>query len=284
MTKKLMAFLIATTGLFMLSACGETTDSTPMESLNSSNETSEIDSSNQAQETEDGYRTLYQSSLAQFENGKLDEAAGSIEIVLENDLSDYPELKAQATELKTKINTAQAEKVKSDKTAELLENSVYKTERVSELAATEFKDATGQEIKSASDDAIKTWLADKEATENSATTSSDSATTSSDSATVSSESVSSSSVSSEAIPVISVEEERNNVLDKIISLTGISAKDNQFYASKEDENTYQVEVRHAHEVDGVGISNMVGMFKYDLSTETLMKMDPLTGEYNVYTK
>ncbi len=277
MTKKLMAFLIATTGLFMLSACGEKTDSTPMESLNSSNETSEIDSSNQAQETEDGYRTLYQSSLAQFENGKLDEAAGSIEIVLENDLSDYPELKAQATELKTKINTAQAEKVKSDKTAELLENSVYKTERVSELAATEFKDATGQEIKSASDDAIKTWLADKEATENSATTSSDSAT-------VSSESVSSSSVSSEAIPVISAEEERNNVLDKIISLTGISAKDNQFYASKEDENTYQVEVRHAHEVDGVGISNMVGMFKYDLSTETLMKMDPLTGEYNVYTK
>ena len=277
MTKKLTAFLIATTGLFVLSACGEKTNDTPMESLNSSNETSEVESSNQMQVTEDGYRTMYEASLAQFENGKLDEAAGSIEIVLEDDLSDYPELKTQAIELKTKINTAQAEKVKSDETAMIIENSIYKTERVSELAATEFKAATGHDIKSASDDDIKTWLDEKEATENSATASSESVA-------VSSESASSSSVSSENTPVISVEEERNSVLEKIVALTGISAKDNQFYSSKEDENTYQVEVRHAHEVDGVGISNMVGMFKYDLLTETLMKMDPLTGEYNVYTK
>lgn len=282
MTKKLTAFLIATTGLFVLSACGEKTNDTPMESLNSSNETSEVESSNQMQVTEDGYRTMYEASLAQFENGKLDEAAGSIEIVLEDDLSDYPELKTQAMELKTKINTAQAEKAKSDETAMIIENSIYKTERVSELAATEFKAATGHDIKSASDDDIKTWLDEKEATENSATASSESA--SSESVAVSSESASSSSVSSENTPVISLEEERNSVLEKIVALTGISAKDNQFYSSKEDENTYQVEVRHAHEVDGVGISNMVGMFKYDLLTETLMKMDPLTGEYNVYTK
>lgn len=277
MTKKLTAFLIATTGLFVLSACGEKTNDTPMESLNSSNETSEVESSNQMQVTEDGYRTMYEASLAQFENGKLDEAAGSIEIVLEDDLSDYPELKTQAMELKTKINTAQAEKAKSDETAMIIENSIYKTERVSELAATEFKAATGHDIKSASDDDIKTWLDEKEATENSATASSESVA-------VSSESASSNSVSSDNTHVISLEEERNSVLEKIVALTGISAKDNQFYSSKEDENTYQVEVRHAHEVDGVGISNMVGMFKYDLLTETLMKMDPLTGEYNVYTK
>lgn len=281
MTKKLKILFMATTSLLLLSACGTTNDNS-MESSISSNVTVEVDSSSQVQQTEDGYRSNYEASLAQFENGKLDEAAGSIELVLENDLSDYPELKTQATELKTKINAAQAEKVKSDETATLLENSKYKTERVSELAGTEFKAATGQDIKNASDEMIKNWLIEKEAAEKETTE--NSTPSSSGSVEGSSENASSSSVSSEKEPVISAEEERNMVLDKIVSLTGISAKDNQFYASKEDETNYQVEVRHAHEVDGVGISNMVGMFKYDLSTETLMKMDPLTGEYIIYTK
>ncbi|WP_034551400.1 hypothetical protein [Carnobacterium funditum] len=281
MTKKLTIFFIATTSLFVLSACGETTNNTSMESSTSSS-VIEVDSSNQTQPAEDGYRTVYKASLAQFENDKLDEAAGTIENVLANELSDYPELKSQATELKTKINTAQAEKAKSDKTATLLENSEYKTERVSELAATDFRDATGQDIKKASDDDIKTWLAKKETTENIAMETVE--TVSPEPSEVSSESSSNSSEPSNEVPVMSVEEERIMVLEKIVTMTGISAKDNQFYSSKEDEKTYQVEVRYAHEVDGVEISNMVGMFKYDLLTETLMKMDPLTGEYNVYTK
>lgn len=271
MTKKLAVFFIATTSLFLLSACDETKENTSVESSTSSSETLIDDSSKLTQPGENGYRSMYQASLAQFENGKLDEAAGTIENVLESDLSGDAELKEQATELKIKINMAQAEKVKSDETAALLEKSAYKTERVSDLAATEFKQATGEDIKSVSDDKIKTWLAEKEATESSTTASSEST-------------VSSSSISSSTAPVISAEEERIMVLEKIIALTGISAQDNQFYSSKEDENTYQVEVRHAHKVDEVEISNMVGMFKYDLLTEILMKMDPLTGEYNVYTK
>lgn len=275
MTKKLAVFFIATTSLFLLSACDETKENTSVESSTSSSETLIEDSSKLIQPGENGYRSMYQASLAQFETGKLDEAAGTIENVLESDLSDDAELKEQATELKIKINMAQAEKVKSDETAALLEKSAYKTERVSDLAATEFKEATGEDIKSVSDDKIKTWLAEKEATENSTTASSIAS---------SENTISSSSVSSSTAPVISAEEERIMVLEKIIALTGISAQDNQFYSSKEDENTYQVEVRHSHEVDEVEISNMVGMFKYDLLTETLMKMDPLTGEYDVYTK
>ena len=279
MTKKLAVFFIATTSLFMLSACDEAKENTSVESSASSSEALIEDSSKLTQPGENGYRSMYQASLAQFENGKLDEAAGTIENVLENDLSGDAELKDQATELKIKINTAQAEKVKSDETVALLENSAYKTERVSDLAATEFKEATGQDIKSVSDDKIKTWLAEKEATENSTTASSITSSIASSESTVRS-----SSVSSSTAPVISAEEERIMVLEKIIALTGISAQDNQFYSSKEDEKTYQVEVRHAHEVDEVEISNMVGMFKYNLLTETLMKMDPLTGEYSVYTK
>lgn len=275
MTKKLAVFFIATTSLFLLSACDETKENTSVESSTSSSEALIEDSSKLTQPEESVYRSMYQASLAQFENGKLDEAAGTIENVLESDLSGDTELKEQATELKIKINTAQAEKVKSDETVVLLENSAYKTERVSDLAATEFKEATGEDIKSVSDDKIKTWLAEKEVTENSTTASSIAS---------SENTISSSSVSSSTAPVISAEEERIMVLEKIIALTGISAQDNQFYSSKEDENTYQVEVRHSHEVDEVEISNMVGMFKYDLLTETLMKMDPLTGEYDVYTK
>ncbi|SEL00537.1 hypothetical protein SAMN04488700_0497 [Carnobacterium iners] len=269
MIRKLAGLLIVTTGLFVLTACDEEANSTLIESSTNSSELVEIDSLSPIQSTEDGYRKNYNTSLVQFESGKLDEAAGTIEIVLENDLTDYPELETQVTELKTKINTAQADKVKKDKTSEILEDSAYKTERVSDLAATEFNQATDKDIKTVSDQEIKTWLVEKEATESSETLSSEST---------------SSSITSEKAPVISPEEERIMVLEKIIAMTGISAKDNQFYSSKEDKNNYQIEIRHAHEVDGIEISNMVGMFKYDISTNTLTKMDPITGKYNVYMK
>ncbi|WP_414839500.1 hypothetical protein [Carnobacterium sp. TMP28] len=276
MVRKLAGLLIVTTALFVLTACDEAANSTSIESSTNSSELVEIDSSNLVESTEDGYRTNYKTSLVQFESGKLDEAAGTIELVLENDLTDYPKLETQVTELKTKINTAQADKVKTDKTSEILEESAYKTERVSNLAATEFKQTTGKDIKTASDQEIKTWLVEKEATESSATFSSENTSSSSVS--------SSSSIASEKAPVISLEEERIMVLEKVIAITGISAKDNQFYSSKEDKTTYQIEIRHAHKVDEVEISNMVGLFKYDISTKILMKMDPITGKYSAYTK
>lgn len=273
MTKKFNFFMMAFAGLVLLSACG-TENNGATESSVSSSAVSVSESSSQEVTAEAVYQKMYDDSLAQFEAGKLDEAAGSIETLLQNDLSDYSELKEKAAKLKTEINSAQAEKAKADETAAMLENSAYKTERTSDLAATEFEAATGKDIKTVSDDEIKTWLAEKDAAANSATESSETTDTSA---------ASSAASSSSAAPTMSADEERTAVLNEVVSKTGISPEDNQFYVTKNDDGLYQVEIRHAHEVEGVEISNMVGMFQYDLTNKTLMKMDPLTGEYIPYT-
>lgn len=277
MTKKVKFFMIAFAGSILLSACG-TENKGAAESSVSSSAVSVSESSSQEVTAEAVYQNMYDDSLAQFEAGKLDEAAGSIETLLQNDLSDYSELKDKAAKLKTEINSAQAEKAKADETTAMLENSAYKTERTSDLAATEFKAATGKDIKTVSDDEIKTWLAEKDSAANSAA---DSAAESSE--TTDTSAASSAASSSSAAPTMSADEERAIVLNDVVSKTGISPEDNQFYVTKNDDGAYQIEIRHAHEVEGVEISNMVGMFQYDLTNKTLMKMDPLTGEYIPYT-
>lgn len=274
MIKKSKIFMMAFASIVLLGACGTENNGTTESSASSEVVSVSEDSSSQEVTAEATYQKMYDDSLAQFEAGKLDEAAGSIDTLLQNDLTEYSELEAKATELKTKINSAQAEKAKADESAALIEQSAYKTERTSDLAATEFKEATGHDIKTVSDDEIQAWLTEKEAAaeQSSSTAASSEAATSSSAASSTSEA-----------PVMTAEEERTEVLNKVVSMTGISAEGNQFYVSKIDEGTYQIEIRHAHEVDGVEISNMVGMFQYNLSDEILLKMDPLNGEYVPYT-
>lgn len=218
------------------------------------------------------YQALYDSSQKQFDAGKLDDAAGTIEELLAKDLSNslFADLKQQATELKTKINQAQAAKVKEEQA--IVPDSKYKTERNSELAGKEFTAATGKDIKTATDEEIAAWLATKNATQSSGTTATDSSANAESSSTDSSQ------------PEVSLDTEKNNVLTAVEQLTGLSSQDNQYYITKESADLFQVEIRHAHTVDGTEISNMVGMFQYTPSTKGLTKMDPITGAYAPYKK
>lgn len=270
MKKNWSRLLIISLSMVALSACGTnnenegaTSEATQSESVVSESTVSES-SSSQATESsteevslQEKYNEIYADGLAQYEAGKYDEAAGTIGLLLQNDLSEYSEIETKATSLSEDITLAQAEAAKADEATALIEKSAYKTERTSDLAAAEFSKATGKDIKTVSDDEIDSWLTDKEAAV----------------------AESSKETTTKATP----EEEVNVVLDEIVALTGISPEDNQFYATKTDEQTYTVEIRHSHEVDGVGISNMVGMFEYNLETKELKKMDPLTGEYSVFT-
>ncbi|MGB7460654.1 MAG: hypothetical protein WA887_07245 [Carnobacterium jeotgali] len=270
MKKKWSRLLIISLSMVALSACGTSngnegasseatvSESTVSESITSESTSSQVvDSSTEEVSLQEKYNEIYADGLAQYEAGKYDEAAGTIGLLLQNDLSEYSEIETKATSLSEDITLAQAEAAKADEATALIEKSAYKTERTSDLAAAEFSKATGKDIKTVSDDEIDSWLTDKEAAV----------------------AESSKETTTKATP----EEEVNAALDKIVELTGISPEDNQFYATKKDEQTYTVEIRHSHEVDGVGISNMVGMFEYNLATKELKKMDPLTGEYAVFS-
>lgn len=270
MKKKWSRLLFISLSMVALSACGTdnenegaSSEATQSESVVSESTISESissqteDSATEEISLQEKYDKMYTDGLAQYEAGKYDEAAGTIGLLLQNDLSEYSEIETKATSLNEDITLAQAEEAKADEATALIENSEYKTERTSDLATAEFSEATGKDIKTVSDDEISTWLSDKEAAVEE-----------------------SSNETTEATP----EEELTEVLNQIVAITGISPEDNQFYATKTNEQTYTVEIRHSHEVDGVGISNMVGMFEYNLETKELKKMDPLTGEYKVVTE
>ena len=218
------------------------------------------------------YQALYDSSQKQFDAGKLDDAAGTIEELLAKDLSNSlcADLKQQATELKTKINQAQAAKVKEEQV--VVPDSKYKTERNSELAGKEYTDATGKDIKTATDEEIAAWLATKNATQSSETTATDSSASAESSSTDSSQ------------PEVSLDTEKNSVLTAVAEMTGLLSEENQYYITKENADLFTVEIRHAHTVDGTEISNMLGMFQYTPSTKGLTKMDPMTGDYVPYKK
>lgn len=280
MKKNWSRLLIISLSMVALSACGTnnenegaTSEATQSESVVSESTVSEstvsestssqaTDSSTEEVSLQETYNKMYTDGLAQYDAEKYDEAAGTIGLLLQNDLSEYNDIETKATSLKEDITFAQAQKAKADEATALIENSTYKTERTSDLAAEEFSTATGKDIKTASDDEIGSWLTEKDTAAKKAAEEASKETT-------------------EATPT--PEEELNTVLDKVVSITGISPEDNQFYATKTTEQIYTIEIRHSHEVDGVGISNMVGMFEYNLATNELKKMDPLTGEYSVFT-
>lgn len=237
----------------------------------------ESEVSSEATQGSQAYQKMYDDALALYEAGKYSEAGGSIGLLLQNDLSGYEDLEADAKALQEKINSAQVAEVKEDESYELTENSKYKEERNSVMITEKFEADTGKGIKEATDEEIASWLAEDETVQAAPQESSEEST---ESETAESESQSESqSESAEEQTEMSSEEEQVYVLEQVIATTGISAEDNQFFTSKVDDNTYQVEIRHSHEVDGVGISNMVGMYQYDLETGAVLKMDSITGEY-----
>lgn len=248
----------------IIGACGngETNSGT------ASSQESEV--SSEATQGSQAYQKMYDDALALYEAEKYNEAGGSIGLLLQNDLSEYPELEADAKELQEQINAAQVEAVTEDESYELTENSQYKNERESVIVAEEFAADTDKNIKDATDEEIAAWLAKEEnvQTEPAAETQESAEST---------ESTESEPAEEEA--ELSPAEEQIQAMEAVIAAAGISPQDNQFFTSKIDDTTYQVEIRHSHEVDGVGISNMVGMYRYDTKTGEVLKMDSITGEY-----
>ncbi|MDN6626835.1 MAG: hypothetical protein L0K82_06435 [Pisciglobus halotolerans] len=305
MNKKWTKTAVVLSSMLVLNACSTTGKSEAGSVENTPSE--------QISDQETIYQHMYEDSSKLYDEEKYDEAAGHIALLLQNDLSGFSELKEKAKSLEDKIITAQADaEVKKD-TYKVTEKSNYKPERHSVIASEEFASETGADIKKVPDTEIKQWMADKEKKAaqtkveniNSANkTTKDNkqekkqsetkeqkqkanqskeaseSTAKEKSSSQSLENTSSADSSKEKKKTIA--EEQNDVLDQVMAKTGISASDNQFFATKVNDHMYQVEIRYSHEVDGVELSNMVGMFRYDISSGSLKKMDPITGNYKAY--
>lgn len=277
---KLSALLLAST--LVLTACGTQTQeagedtaetvSTAQVDTSQKSTDSQADSASQTAE-ETGLEETYEDMLAQgreeYEAGLLDAAGGTLTLLLENDLTQYSAIETEALELQEEIKAAQTEKARE--TMETVpEETEYATERQSVLAAEEFNKATGEDIQSVPDEEIGAWLVEKEQAE---------AEQLQPSATED---------TSEAEPELTEEEllqqEQQVVLESVISQLGLEPEGRQFFLVKTDERTYQIEIRQPHAVDDVEISNMIGIFEYNMETESLKKMNPITGEFEDYTK
>ena len=267
MRNKKIATAVLLLSTLVIGACGNGGDSA------SNASSADSQSSVEVTQSEEIYQNMYDDSLVLFESEKYSEAGGTIDLLLQNDLSEYPDLEAKAQELRDEISSVQVETIKEEPTYELVENSAYKDERNSVLISQEYANDTGNDILEVSDEEIETWLASKEQ-ETSQPEISQSQSSESTESTETEESES-------AEPALTPEEEEIFVLEQVIAQTGISPENNQFFTSKLDDDTYQVEIRNSHEVDGVEISNMVGMFEYTLSAEQVKRMNPVTGEYEV---
>ena len=46
-----------------------------------------------------------------------------------------------------------------------------------------------------------------------------------------------------------------------------------------DDQWVSIEVRETVKQDGVEWSNLIGLYRYDLQTDSIEKMDSVTGEY-----
>lgn len=256
MKNKKVTSAILLLSTLVIGACGNGENSA------ATSNSQEIESSVETTQSESVYQNMYDESLVLYESGKYSEAGGTLELLLQNDLSEYGELETKALELKEKITAAQVETAKEEPVNEVVEDSEYKDERNSVLVSQEYSDETGKDIATVSDEELASWLTEKEETKQTETVTEESESTASESE-------------------MTAEEEENYVLDQVIAQTGISPSENQFFTSKIGEDTYQVEIRHSHEVDGIDISNMIGMFEYSLSEDQVKRMNPVTGEYEV---
>lgn len=257
----------------VLTACGTPAQEEPVDTASQVDTTAQVDTTQTdtssavdtaEEEAEAGYREMLAQAEEEYEAGLLDAAGGTLALLLQNDLSAYPELEEEAVSLQENIHAEQAEAALAEQESQP-EETEFAVERQSELAAEEFNKATGEDIQTADDEAIAEWLTEKEQAE--------------------AEQIEAEEDEAEEAPSEEerLQEEQETVLDSVINQLGLDPAGHEFFLVKIDEQTYQVEIRQPHAVEDVEISNMIGIFEYNMADETLEKMNPITGEFEPYT-
>jgi hypothetical protein len=253
MRKWRLITVMMTTG-FVLAACGETEEQAQPEEV----ENVEV------VEEDHGYQEWLDHARSQMADEQYDAAAGTLSQLLDEDLSDYPEVESEAEALLEEVHTALAEEARQV-AGTSAEGSQYTEERQSTLMAEEYLAATGQEISEATDEEIEAWLASRE------------------------------EAAAEEVEEVAEEEEQEEqeesprfatnaeaeeyAFTQTVERLNLSAENVFSFVNIQSEGWIQIEVRETHEADGVEWSTMKGIYRYNVETDELQVQDPLTGEF-----
>lgn len=243
-----------------LAACGNGSEESVVEPETEQETASEIT----ANAEEIDFQSMMDQAQAQYDAGKLDEAAGTLSVLLKEDLTNDPDVKKEAEELLEEINLAQSEQAKQV-AEESSDKAGYQTERQSSVLGEEYLAATGQSIEEATDEDLGEWLAAREANvEAKVAENSTEESETADQKTFASDEAAEDYAFNQATERLQLNKE------------GYSA-----FVDRTDEQWISIEVRETVEQDGVEWSNMIGMYRYNLETDGIEKLDSITGEYQV---
>lgn len=201
---------------------------------------------------DDDQELMYKEMLAQaqvfVDSKEYDEAAGTLTVLLESDLSEYPEIKLQAETLNAEIADNQTG-IDGISGGTDLEASLFKEERQSELVSQLYQDETGQAIEDATDEQLQIWLeADEESQ------------------------IEESSMTKE--------EAEDYAFEQLLERVNLENEAYFFFVNQEDAEWVQLEARESVDQDGVAWSNLIGMYRYNIQTDDLLQLDSATGEYS----
>jgi hypothetical protein len=68
------------------------------------------------------------------------------------------------------------------------------------------------------------------------------------------------------------------VLTNFVKTSGVQQDGNHYYVNKNNDNSYQIEVRN-NEGGDPNIAHLTGTYQYDPTTNQLQEMNPVTGNY-----
>ncbi|GEN51154.1 hypothetical protein [Alkalibacterium pelagium] len=206
----------------------------------------------EADEFLEHYQSLLDQSIREYEADQLDAAAGTLSLLLENDLEEYPELREEAEGLLEEIKEIQAQKAAEVAEAQT-EESRYKEERQSALYSDDYFNATGQSMEEASDEELDVWFAQKAEAEEE---------------------------SDEAEHEWTKEEAENYAFDQLMLHENLAFEKYIYFVNQAEQDWVNIEVREPVEQDGVAWSNMIGIYRFNVSTNELQKLDTVTGQYS----
>ncbi len=261
MKKALLGVLLSST--LVLAAC-QMTEEEPMDPVEETGTETSEDSKAEDTETEDtevedtltdddDHELMYSEMLAQaqllVESNQYEEAAGTLTLLLESDLNNYPDIKEQAEALNAEITENQTG-IQLISGGTDIEASIFKEERQSEIIAQLYQDETGQAIEDATDEQLHIWIEQDE--EDSQIEESD----------------------------MTKEEAEDYAFEQLLERVDLENDAYFFFVNQEDAEWVQMEARESVDQDGVAWSNLIGMYRYNIQTDELLQLDSATGEYN----
>lgn len=251
---RLVAFL--TIGA-TLAACSNDTEESAMEPESEQTTNTETNVNND-------YQTMLDQAKVQYDAEKLDEAAGTLSLLLKEDLTEYPDIQSEAESLLEEVNLTQAEQAREVASASS-DKTEYQTERQSSVLGEEYLAATGKSIEDATDEELGNWLAEKEEKAEAETNSEETATEETE--------------TQDQKTFATDKEAEDYAFTQSVDRLELNNENYSIFVDRTDNQWVSIEVRETVKQDGVEWSNLIGLYRYDLQTDSIEKLDSVTGEY-----